>query len=134
MTVSVVEGSPKRLLQQFSGPTLAPPVDHFRAMLQTLVQHAVEAQFTQLLGTASYERSDARQGLRNGSRTRWLVTRVGKIAIRILRDRAGGFSPTLFVRYQRHEQALLSTLAECYLQMSRRAKSGRLSSSSAARR
>jgi len=116
MTVSVVDGSPKRLLQQSSGPTLAPPVDYFRAMLQTLVQQAVEAQFTQFLGAGPYERTEARQGLRNGSRTRWLVTRVGKIEIRIPRDRAGAFSPTLFVRYQRHEQALFSTLAECYLQ------------------
>lgn len=116
MTVSVVDGSPKRLLQQSSGPTTTPPVDHFRLMLQTLVQQAVEAQFAQFLGAAPYERSEARQGLRNGSRTRWLVTRMGKIEIRIPRDRAGAFSPTLFVRYQRHEQALLSTLAECYLQ------------------
>jgi hypothetical protein len=69
MTVSVLDGSPKRLLQQSSGPTLAPPVDHFRAMLQTLVQQAVEAQFAQFLGAAPYERSEARQGVRYGSRT-----------------------------------------------------------------
>ena len=134
MTVSVVDGSPKRLLDQSSGPTTPPPADHFRTMLQTLVQQAVEAQFAQFFGAAPYERSEARQGLRNGSRTRWLVTRVGKIEIRIPRDRAGAFSPTLFVRYRRHEQALLSTLAECYLQACRRAKCARSANSCVARR
>jgi transposase-like protein len=103
-------------------------------MLQTLVQQAVEAQFAQFFGAAPYERSEARQGLRNGSRTRWLVTRVGKIEIRIPRERAGAFSPTLFVRYRRHEQALLSTLAECYLQACRRAKCARSANSCVARR
>lgn len=116
MPVSGVDGSPKRLLQQSSGPILAPPVGSFRVMLQAVVQQAVEAQFVLFLGAGPYERTAARQGLRNGSRTRWLVTLLGKIEILIPRDRAGAFSPTLFVRYQRHEQALFSTLAECYLQ------------------
>jgi putative transposase len=59
-------------------------------MLQTVVQQAIEAQFTQFFGAAPYERSEARQWLRNGSSSRWLVTRVGKIGIRLPRDHGGG--------------------------------------------
>jgi transposase-like protein len=54
--------------------------------------------------------------VRNGTRPRTLVTRVGRLVLRVPRDRAGCFEPTVFARYQRHEQALLVTLTECYLQ------------------
>ena len=48
MTVFVVDGTPKRLLQSSSGSTLAPPVDRFRALSQMLVQQAVELQFARI--------------------------------------------------------------------------------------
>ncbi len=51
-----------------------------------------------------------------GTRPRTLVTRVGTLELRVPRDRASLFQPAVFARYQRHEQALLATLAECYLQ------------------
>lgn len=54
MTVSVVDVGPKRLLQQSSGPTLAAPVDYLLAMLQTLIEQAVEALFTQFLGAGPH--------------------------------------------------------------------------------
>jgi len=85
-------------------------------MMQTLLQEMLEAEFARFLGAAPFERSAARQGQRNGSRPRQLVTRVGKIALRVPRDRASIFEPTVFARYQRHEQALVTLLAECYLQ------------------
>ena len=44
-----------------------------------------------------------------------LVTRVGKLTLQVPRDWASLFAPMVFVRYQRHEQALVSTLAECDL-------------------
>lgn len=47
---------------------------------------------------------------------RWLITRIGKVELRVPRDRAGLFETTVFARYQRHEQALLSAMAMCYLQ------------------
>lgn len=55
-------------------------------------------------------------GVRNGTRGRPLVTRVGKVRLEVPQDRASLVTPSVFVRYQRHEQALVSTLAECYLQ------------------
>lgn len=92
------------------------PEDAVRAMLQTLVQQTLEAEFTRFLGAAPHERTAARRGWRNGARRRRLVTRVGPLELRVPRDRAGQFQPSLFARYQRSEQALVLALAEMYLQ------------------
>jgi len=43
------------------------------------------------------------------------VTRVGKLELRVPRDRDGRFSTALFERYQRSEKALVSALAEMYV-------------------
>ena len=57
-----------------------------------------------------------RLGYRSGYYGRTLVTRVGKLELRVPQDRAGRFSTELFERYQRSEQALVATLAEMYVQ------------------
>jgi putative transposase len=90
--------------------------DALRTMLQTLLQETLEAEFARFLGAAPHERSPARRGWRNGRRERTLVTRVGRLTLKVPRDRAGEFQPTLFARYRRSEQALVLTLAEMYLQ------------------
>lgn len=115
---------PRRLLQPAPGPELpaafrplggAVP-DALRALIAAEVQAAVEREFSAFLGAAPHERAAARRGVRNGTRPRALVTRVGRITLRVPRDRASLFEPTTFARYQRHEQALIALLAECYLQ------------------
>ncbi|MER9414364.1 IS256 family transposase, partial [Mesorhizobium sp. M0589] len=53
---------------------------------------------------------------RSGYYGRTLVTRVGKLELRVPQDRAGHFSTELFERYQRSERALVATLAEMYVQ------------------
>ncbi len=115
------DGSPRRLFEQ-SSPTaggarspLADPLA-LRQLVETVVQETLTREFAQFLGAVPYERTDARQGVRNGTRRRTLVTRVGALTLAVPRDRAGCFAPTVFARYQRHEQALLCTLTECYLQ------------------
>jgi transposase-like protein len=94
----------------------APAPDALRALIHAAVHEALTTEFAQFLGAAPYERSAARQGVRNGYRERTLVTRVGALKLRVPRDRAGLFTPAVFDRYQRHEQALVATMAECYLQ------------------
>jgi putative transposase len=44
------------------------------------------------------------------------VTRIGKIELKVPRDREGMFSTELFERYERSEKALVSALAEMYVQ------------------
>jgi putative transposase len=90
--------------------------DTLRQMLTTLVQDTIEREFTRFLGAAPHERSTARQGWRNGHRRRRYTTRVGTLELRIPRDRAGIFQPSLFARYERSEQAFVSALVEMYIQ------------------
>ena len=51
-----------------------------------------------------------------------LVTRVGRLELRVPQDRDGRFSTALFERYQRSEKALLSALVEMYGKVCRRAR------------
>src|SRR5687767_12868737 len=62
------------------------------------------------------ERTSARLGYRSGYYTRTLITRVGKLELRVPQDRQGRFSTELFERYQRSEKALVAALAEMYVQ------------------
>src|SRR5919109_1645137 len=76
----------------------------------------LEAEMTEALGAEKGERTTERLGLRSGSYSRTLITRVGKLELRVPQDRQGRFSTQLFERYQRSEKALVSALAEMYVQ------------------
>lgn len=90
--------------------------DFLKPLVQTLVQEVLEAEMEELLGAGKGERSSERTGYRSGYYNRSLVTRVGKIELRVPQDRQGRFSTEIFDRYQRSEKALVSTLAEMYIQ------------------
>jgi putative transposase len=86
------------------------------AAMQALVQAALEAEMTEVIGAARGERSEARLAYRSGSYGRSLITRVGTLELRVPQDRDGWFSTELFQRDQRSEKALVGTLAEMYVQ------------------
>ena len=90
--------------------------DGFRELMRVTVQQVLEAEMDEALGAAKWERTDGRLGYRSGYRGRTLVTRVGKLELRVPQDRAGRFSTELFERYQRSEKAFVSALAEMYIQ------------------
>src|SRR6476469_7993658 len=90
--------------------------DGLREIVRAVMQEMLEAEMTHALGAEKGERTVARLGYRSGSYTRTLVTRVGKLELRVPQDRDGRFSTELFERYQRSEQALVATLAEMYVQ------------------
>src|SRR6516164_3283378 len=71
---------------------------------------------TDALGAAKGERTAGRNGYRSGYYGRNLITRVGKLELRVPHDRTGQFSTELFERYQRSERALVAALAEMYVQ------------------
>lgn len=98
------------------GEQASAPDDALRQMLTTLIQDVLEREFTAQLGADRFERTAERTGWRNGHRTRQWVTRVGPLTLRIPRDRAGRFQPSLFARYQRSEKALVLALQEMYVQ------------------
>jgi putative transposase len=95
---------------------LAANSDGLRAIVHAVMQEMLEAEMTDALGAEKGERTPTRLGYRAGYYTRTLVTRVGKLELRVPQDRDGRFSTELFERYQRSEQALVATLAEMYVQ------------------
>ena len=90
--------------------------DFLRPLVQAVLQELLEAEMTKGLGAEKRERTSARLGYRAGYYPRALITRVGKLELRVPQDRDGRFSTELFERYQRSEQALVATLAEMYVQ------------------
>jgi transposase-like protein len=85
-------------------------------MLTTLVHETLEREFSAFLGAPPYARTPVRRGVRNGHRRRRFTTRVGTLELRVPRDRAGLFQPSLFARYERSEQAFVNALVEMYVQ------------------
>src|SRR5436305_13397907 len=90
--------------------------DGLREVVRAVLQEVLEAEMTDALGAAKGERSAGRLGYRSGHYGRTLITRVGKLELRVPQDRDGRFSTELFERYQRSEQALVASLAEMYVQ------------------
>lgn len=87
-----------------------------KGLLREALQEVLEGEMTEFLGAEPGERTTQRQGYRSGYYSRSLVTRIGKLELRVPRDRNGEFSTALFERYQRSEKALVSALAEMYVQ------------------
>lgn len=90
--------------------------DGLRDVIRAVMQEVLEAEMDEALGASKGERTPERLGYRSGYYGRTLVTRVGKLELRVPQDRAGRFSTELFERYQRSERALVATLAEMYVQ------------------
>jgi transposase-like protein len=87
-----------------------------KGLVKESLQEELEAEMTETLGAGAGERTADRVGYRAGYYSRGLVTRIGKLELRVPRDREGRFSTELFDRYQRSEKALVSALAEMYVQ------------------
>jgi putative transposase len=87
-----------------------------REIVERAVQQILEAEMTQHLGAALYERVEGRTGQRNGYKPRALRTRVGTLNLLVPQDRQGTFSTRMFSRYQRNEKALCLALMEMYVE------------------
>lgn len=87
-----------------------------REVVERAVQHILEAEMTEHIGAAPYERTGTRTGQRNGYKPRTLRTRVGTLNLLVPQDREGTFSTRLFCRYQRNEKALCLALMEMYVE------------------
>jgi transposase-like protein len=90
--------------------------DFLKAAIQDIVQEVLEAEMDEAVGARKSERTADRTSYRSGYYSRGLVTRVGKLEMEVPQDRKGHFSTEVFERYQRSEKALVSSLAEMYVQ------------------
>jgi putative transposase len=87
-----------------------------REIVERVLQELLEAEMTEHVGAAPYERAEGRTGHRNGHKPRTLRTRVGTLNLLVPQDREGSFSPRLFARYQRNEKALVLALMGMYVE------------------
>jgi putative transposase len=90
--------------------------DFLRGLIQQVVQQVLEAEMDETVGAQKSERTPERMGYRSGYYGRTLMTRVGKLELRVPQDRQGRFRTEVFERYQRSEKALVGALAEMYVQ------------------
>jgi transposase-like protein len=90
--------------------------DFLRPLIQAVVQEVLETEMDEALQAGKHERTAQRLGYRSGYYGRGLMTRVGKLELRVPQDRQGHFSTAVFERYQRSEKALVAALAEMYVQ------------------
>ena len=88
----------------------------FGKLMEAILNQVLKAESAEQLGAENYERSDERNDYRNGSRTRSLTTRIGKIELQVPRHRNKPFKTMLFENYQRNEQALIATMMEMVVQ------------------
>ena len=95
---------------------IASDAEGLKALMRAAFQEVLEAEMTETLGAAKGERTGRRLGYRSGYYERDLITRMGKIELRVPQDRGGRFSTELFERYARAEKALLAALCEMYVQ------------------
>ncbi len=83
-------------------------------LLEQVLNQVLQAQVAEQLQAAPYERTEDRQGYRNGTYPHTLTTRVGRLTLRVPRIRVVLYRP--FLRYQRSEQALVLSLMEMVFQ------------------
>lgn len=90
--------------------------DFAKQLVEKALNAVLEGEMTELLGVEKGERSAARRGYRSGHYHRQLHMKVGTVELQVPKDHDGRFSTQVFERYRRSEKALMSTLAEMYVQ------------------
>ena len=90
-------------------------VDLIRESVRMVMQELIEAEATEQIGAARYERSESRTNERNGARARLLATQAGDIELRIPKLRKGSFFPVILEPRRRIDQALYAVVMEAYV-------------------
>ncbi len=91
-------------------------LDGIPEMLKVLINTAMQAERSKYLQAGDYERTEERTGHANGYKPKTVRTRVGEITFAIPQVREGGFYPSALEKGLRSERALVTTLAEMYVQ------------------
>jgi transposase-like protein len=88
----------------------------FPEMMRVLINNVMQAERARYLQAGEYERTEERQGYANGYKPKTVRTRLGEITFAVPQVREGGFYPSTLEKGLRSERALVSTLAEMYVQ------------------
>ena len=91
-------------------------INQIKESLERLFNQLMLAEREDYLEAAPYERTPNRKGYSNGFKDKKLLTRSGKLELKIPQVREGEFYPSCFEKGERVEQALKLALAEAYVQ------------------
>jgi putative transposase len=106
----------RRISEEVAQGILLDDPTFLKEIVERVLQELLEAEMSEHIGAAPYERTGTRTGRRNGYKPRALRTRVGTLNLLVPQDREGTFSTRLFARYQRNEKALVLALMEMYVE------------------
>jgi len=88
----------------------------FAYLMEKILNAFLLAESEDQIGASKHERSEDRNDYRNGTRDRPLVTRIGKLTLKVPRHRNVPFVTMIFDQYQRNEAALLTTMMDMVVQ------------------
>jgi putative transposase len=91
-------------------------LDGIPEMIKVLINSAMQAERSKHIQAGEYERTEERKGHANGFKPKTVRTRLGEITFAIPQVREGGFYPSALEKGLRSERALVTTLAEMYVQ------------------
>lgn len=83
-----------------------------KSAIVLVLNEFMEKERDDYLCASAYERSIERQDYRNGYYERDLTMSIGKIKLKVPRTRNGEFSPSVFEKYARCDQALVLSMIE----------------------
>lgn len=83
-----------------------------KASVILVLNSVMEKERDDYLQVGAYERTTDRFDSRNGYYERELMMSIGKVNLRVPRTRNGGFSPSLFEKYARCDQAFVLSMLE----------------------
>lgn len=86
-----------------------------KSTIVLILNEYMEKERDEYLKAAAYERTTERIDYRNGYYERELLMSLGKIKLRVPRTRFGDFSPSIFEKYARCDQALVLSMLEMFV-------------------
>jgi putative transposase len=85
-------------------------------LMRILINNIMQVERSKHLQAGEYERTEDRKGHANGYKPKTVRTRLGEITFAVPQVREGGFYPSALEKGLRSERALVTTLAEMYVQ------------------
>ncbi|WP_163540087.1 IS256 family transposase [Gracilibacillus sp. YIM 98692] len=83
-----------------------------KSTIVLILNEYMEKERDEYLQAGAYERSEIRQDYRNGYYDRDYMMSIGKMKLRVPRTRSGEFSPSVFEKYKRVDQAFTLGMLE----------------------
>lgn len=106
----------KAMIQEILEDFAKQGFNQLKDSLQNLLNQLMIAEREDYIGASPYERTPDRRDYANGFKNKTLLTKSGKLELKIPQVREGEFYPSCLEKGEKTEQALKVALAEAYVQ------------------